>query len=451
MDGNKMAELNKHPLYAAADRLKRALMLSGFQILKDDHAEIVETGKMQELMQSPQDSFAPVLLEDCAYGLRNSLLCEYLPELSAENGLKAAVCGIAYDAQDQKYPLHVLLEGVIAEKEITYFEMKDLWDRIVREAYGAAASCEIASGKIIVKYGENEFELGKISQASWIAGALLGIREDAAKAYIFRIDADAEAMRFYGLENRAKLYSVLRNDLIKICDDTPSFGGTFKDKTRDIMRRNGYLEFIGERAYTEDAYKRMNMIQESWDTNNQALKLKEPLAGYESELTPCTERSGLPTVLTPSLEQAMYENWKSGEKEVRLFEINHIYKPAGRGMRPWEKTSLSFGLYGENADIRMFRQETDRILNELGVKNHFFIPTGMAIAYKTDECLVILDEKMKYLDGNCGHISQAALNNYRIGTHAFMAQFELDTIEGKAAAEYGFVPYEMRDGGDRIV
>ena len=55
---------------------------------------------------------------------------------------------------------------------------------------------------------------------------------------------------------------------------------------------------------------------------------------------------------------------------------------------------------------------------------------------------------MTYLDGNCGHISPKALANYRIGTDAFMAQFELDTIERKARSEYGFVPYELRGEGE---
>ena len=52
----------------------------------------------------------------------------------------------------------------------------------------------------------------------------------------------------------------------------------------------------------------MNMIQEAWDTNNVGIPLVKPLDGYESELTSCTQRTGLPTVLAPSLEQAVYEN-----------------------------------------------------------------------------------------------------------------------------------------------
>ena len=204
------------------------------------------------------------------------------------------------------------------------------------------------------------------------------------------------------------------------------------------------MEFVGERIYSADAYVRMNMIQEAWDTNNVAITLKAPVTGYENPLTELTQREGLPTVLVPSIEQAMSENFAAGINEVKLFEIGHIFKPAKGGGQPWEKVSLSFGAYGPDLTMQKFKAEVDQVLTELGISNHFFIPTDMAIAYKTDECCVILDEKMKYLDGNCGHISPVALKNFRIDAQAYMAQFELDTIENKSDEEYGFVPYELR-------
>lgn len=105
---------------------------------------------------------------------------------------------------------------------------------------------------------------------------------------------------------------------------------------------------------------------------------------------------------------------------------------------------MSVGAYGPEVNFRSFLAEIKTILQMLGISNSFFIPTDLAIAYRQDQCMVILDEKMKYLDGNCGHISPVALKNFRIDTEGFMAQFELPSLEAKAREEYGFVPYELR-------
>ncbi len=82
-------------------------------------------------------------------------------------------------------------------------------------------------------------------------------------------------------------------------------------------------------------------------------------------------------------------------------------------------------------------------MTELGIQNHFFIPTDMAIAYNTSDCWLILDEKMSYLETNFGSISPKALENHQIGTQAYMLQMELAPIERKEEEEYRFVPPEL--------
>ena len=88
--------------------------------------------------------------------------------------------------------------------------------------------------------------------------------------------------------------------------------------------------------------------------------------------------------------------------------------------------------------------EIDQFLTELGISNHFFFPTDMAIAYDITDCWLVLDEKLHYLEGNLGGISPIAEKNHGIGIHAFMAQFELEPLEEKASVEYAFVPNELK-------
>jgi hypothetical protein len=95
-------------------------------------------------------------------------------------------------------------------------------------------------------------------------------------------------------------------------------------------------------------------------------------------------------------------------------------------------------------DFAAFKNQVGDFLTKIGNKNHFYVPTNMAIAYTTSECCVILDEKMRYLDGNFGGISPIAEKNFGIGTHAFMANLELAALKRKADEEYGYIAPELR-------
>lgn len=439
---NMMAEMKKHPLYLKADQLKHAFVLNGFRFLEDGQYETCDRELAFPLFSSECEP-QPAALGDGKRILRTSVLASKLPD--AAQYTRCFACGTVYFMDGSQYPQHTVLEGVIAEENFTSFDMQRLWNAIVSELYGIDAECDIEENGdntccIMVKHNNERFQLAEMGKAGWIAGSVLKKND----AYIFRTDCDTLTMHDFAIADRKDLYSPLISDLEKYDCQSPSYGTLFADRTRNVLRRKGYREFIGERVYTEDAYVRMNMIQEAWDTNNVGIPLVKPLDGYESELTSCTQRTGLPTVLAPSLEQAVYENVRAGAESGRLFEIGHIYKPKIQDGRYWEKTSLSFGIFGKDLTMAEFRKEVDAVLSELGISNHFFIPTGMAIAYKKDECCVVLDEKMKYLDGNFGHVAEKALQNFHIDTKVYMAQFELDTLEEKAAEEYGFVPYECR-------
>ncbi len=109
-----------------------------------------------------------------------------------------------------------------------------------------------------------------------------------------------------------------------------------------------------------------------------------------------------------------------------------------------EKLALSFAAYGDDVDQASFTKEVGDFLTKIGNNNHFFIPNTQAIAYKFGECRLLLDEKMSYLGGNFGGMSEKAEANFGIGTHAYMANLELKPLKDKAAEEYGYIAPELR-------
>lgn len=440
-----MDQITRHPLYQTADVLKRAFLVNGFHLYDNGESpEVVSADRAVELYEAPDEAvFKKILLEDGGYSLRTSLLPTELSAMKGKLPIKEVICGRVYNADDKLFPGHMYLEGVFADSEIVTKDWEELLNYVVREICGISVSAVLNPVKkdsfcIVVKEDNgSEFILGHTGCGNWLTKALLGTEDSSIKTWLFTIDIDSLALHLHQIESRELLYQNSLKNLTLCTDTCPACGNTFADRTSNLLRRMGYIEYIGSRIYQADAYLKMNMFQGAWDTNNKGLTLVEPLGE-------AGEYIWLPTVLTPGLEQVLADNYKAGEKTVKIFDIAHTYLPGIGGAQPTEKIALSIGAYGPDIDPEGFKKEIDVLLSELGISNHFFIPTDIPIPYDKRYCWLVLDETMSYMEGNFGAIGEKAKSNYGIGVPAYMANFELEPLKKKAASEYYFVPPELK-------
>lgn len=433
-----MKQIIRHPLLASADILKRTLVLNGFHLLDDGEApEVILPEQNQNLYIWPREAETKrIILDKGRYMLRSNLLVTQLKNMKTDGVIKEMVCGRVYDGNDRDYPHHLYIEGVYAVPDMTFKDYKCFWDKIASGIYGIGAAADIqpvtkdAFRIIVNKQDGRKVILGFTGAGSWLAKGLLDRDKDM---WIFTIDVDEIAIDFYGLNGRAQLYLNQVGELKKYTDNTPAYGDDFKGKVSDVLRKMGYTEYIGPKIYPADAYIKMNMFQDTWDRNNKGVPLVEPLG----------DKTAIPTVLTPGLEFVLGENYAVHEQTVKIFEIAHIFLPGEGDNPPEEKTALSIGAYGPEIDVKSFKADMDEFLTEIGINNHFFIPTDVPIPYKPGECWLVLDEKPEYLGGNFGGICAIAEENFGIGIHAYMANFELAPLKEKAVSEYGFTPPEL--------
>ncbi len=425
-----MTELTRHPLYAATDALLAALSAEGFILSDRNRARELEASDRSFacFRETETAQPSPITAYNGAYQLRPRLLPGYLEELNGSVPLRAAAYGRIYDRSGEDLPAFQRVEGVISAPELPLRDRKKLWSHILQQVLGLSVTVSVTvKEKDYYEITADDTVVGGTGPASWLARSVLGAPGDLA-VDAFCLDVDAIAQLYADLPDRKALYDTTADGIPCKC---ASFADHYTAKAADVLRARGYREFSGMKLYPDGIYKKMNMIQASWDTNNVGVTLDDPLG----------DGTGLPTVLTPSLEQCMADNLRKGRTSVKVFEIGHIYKPSPAGA-PSDRLSLSIGASDPDLDFRSFVKEMDAILSELGISNHFFFPTNMAIAYNTSECMIVLDEKTQYLDGNFGGISPIAEENFGISQHAFMAQFELPTLERKADEEYNFIPPE---------
>lgn len=437
-----MGRITQHPIRSKLGALTRALVANGFTPHDDRSASEIESVDWAfALYETPdfQSKRRIALEEDGRYTLRTNVLATQLDTMRGPLPLRTFCIGRTFDGNDAAIPAHWTIEGIIVEDEFSAALWSRRWTRIAQEVYGISAKARLVALDARTYQVECEaegstFALAHLGKASGIVRTLLGLAYGSASAWVFTIDVDELARRACDAPSRAALYSPVVSFLEQFEDDVPTPGDSFASIAADVLRSHEYREFYGPGLYPQDAYQKMNMIMESWDLNNRGALLQQPFGNF----------TRVPTVLTPSLEDALEANYKAGEACAKVFEINHHYVLQAVGTKPLLKTSLSFGAYGPDLDRATFRAEVDTILTELGVKNHFFIPTDMAIPYDPTDCWVILDEHMQYLDGNFGSICQKARDAHGIGVPAYMAQIEIPAIERKSAEETAFVPNELR-------
>lgn len=437
-----MGRITQHPIRSKLGALTRALVANGFTPHDDRSASEIESVDWAfALYETPdfQSKRRIALEEDGRYTLRTNVLATQLDTMRGPLPLRTFCIGRTFDGNDAAIPAHWTIEGIIVEDEFSAALWSRRWTRIAQEVYGISAKARLVAldartYKVECEAEGSTFALAHLGKASGIVRTLLGLAYGSASAWVFTIDVDELARRACDAPSRTALYSPVVSFLEQFEDDVPTPGDSFASIAADVLRSHEYREFYGPGLYPQDAYQKMNMIMESWDLNNRGALLQQPFGNF----------TRVPTVLTPSLEDALEANYKAGEACAKVFEINHHYVLQAVGTKPLLKTSLSFGAYGPDLDRATFRAEVGTILTELGVKNHFFIPTDMAIPYDPTDCWVILDEHMQYLDGNFGSICQKARDAHGIGVPAYMAQIEIPAIERKSAEETAFVPNELR-------
>ena len=436
-----MNSITKHPLYSVADSFKKGFLLNGFALLDNGEApELVSTEKEVTCFSETEEfSVEPLLLDNGTYMLRPEQISAHLNHLRGTLPVRCICCGNIYDNSDKNLPAHLRIEGIYAEKGITFKDYLYLWKNIVNSTYGITASCELEKNKNsydikVTINGSDSFIIGCTSPATWLARALLNTDAPDINTWIFTLDLDTIAMHISGYQDRAALYDNKFEHLTTLSDTTAAVGNNFACKVDNLLRSYGYHRFISKKIYPENCYRKMNMVQESWDANNKGIPIAD-----------CSEmHTFIPTVLTPALEDALSICYASGSEAVKIYDIAHIFLPGKNGNPPTEKIALSLGCYGNGICSKTFKDEIDHILADLGVQNHFFFPTDMAIAYDTSDTWLVLDEKLHYLESNFGGISDIAEKNHDIHVHCFMANLELNAIEKKHEEEFNFIPPELR-------
>ncbi|MCL2528970.1 MAG: hypothetical protein FWE41_01355 [Coriobacteriia bacterium] len=421
--------LGRHPLHQAADRLKRAFRQLDFELIDNGEGLEIESFDLTyATWAEPGELFdwqsSPLKLRHGYSVLRTRILpvrLKSVASLAQATGSRFLAFGRVYK-DDEQQPMHFQIEGLVLNESQTLEEFQALWQKLACQLFGADADAQVVPLNeqshhisIIDKQENKTYSLGYAGPAS--AQALKACGAEDGYGWVFVINVDQYALQYFSLEEISQFYA---NDLAllsQFTNEEASDGDSPAHKAIDALRAMGYQETCGAVLYEDEAYRKMNMIQEAWDRNNQGYPLVKPLGALTAPRT----------VLTPALEETLGFNYKQGATDVKVFEVGHIYLPQDTEILPKEHFAVSMGAYGPDMTIESFKKEVEAFLGAMGIGRLKYIPTGMATAYKWNECLIVMSAG-QYLHCNFGRIHELAAENYGIGCPAYMANFELTAL-----------------------
>jgi phenylalanyl-tRNA synthetase alpha subunit len=427
-NGNKPTTITtgRYPICKIADDFCKALVKFGFSPIDQGDGLEVEYAEVSfPTWKEPIEFFSwqkhPLKTRRGLTVLRTRLLPAHLRKIAKKPPLRLLASGRVYK-RDKKNPMHHQIEGIAIEDGLTIDNWKALWQDFALEVFSEDSEIlfELISDdayKISVRNSlfSEPITIGFSGSISEQTRNVCCAGESSG--WIFAIDIDQYIKQFYCADDIFAMYKSDCKFLSQFTSDEPAFGYTPAHTAIDILRKMGYQEIRTDALYEEDAYIREGMIQAAWDKNNQGYALLNELG----------DLTALRTVLTPGGEEVMGYNRKNGITDLRVFDVSHIYLPKDKQTLPKEQYGIFMGAFGSGLNFETFKKEVKEFLEKMGLRKLKFAASGIASAYKWNECMFVMDDD-EYVKASFGRICKQACRSYGIYANAYMANFELDAL-----------------------
>lgn len=252
---------------------------------------------------------------------------------------------------------------------------------------------------------------------------LVEVEADGKKAKIptFRPDLVSEAdlaeeiARFYGYD---KIETTL-------AAGTPTVGKkTKKQVVEDIIIDTMISMGISEaKTFSFESPKVFDKLNISSDSSlRNTVTISNPLG---------EDFSVMRTLTLNGMLNSLSVNYNRRNKEAMLFELGSVYLPKELPLKelPVEKPQLTIGCYG-NMDFYDIKGMTEELFEVLGIDKISYMPNNK-ISYMHPGRLADIYCEDKTI-GYVGELHPAVLENYSIGTKAYVAVIDVDVLVEKA-------------------
>ena len=150
------------------------------------------------------------------------------------------------------------------------------------------------------------------------------------------------------------------------------------------------------------------------------------------------DTSVMRTTILPSMLETLARNYNNRLPKAYLFETGAEYIPTAPEQLPEEKKVLSIGLYGPNTDFYTLKGMVETLLSTLRIAEVDVVPCKEEPTFHPGRCAKIVRDGEEY--GIFGEVHPKVLENYGIGTKAYVARMDLGLLFTAVLPEQSYKP-----------
>lgn len=222
-------------------------------------------------------------------------------------------------------------------------------------------------------------------------------------------DISEEIARFYGYEN------IPNSKLSGVAKATLSPNQILKRKVENTLLACGYSEISTYSFISPKAYDKIGL--DVSDEKRNCVTITNPLG---------EDTSVMRTTAIPSMLDVLARNYHNRNMDVAFYELATQYTPQGEDTLPIEKPMVIMGQYGNDSDFFSLKGAVEELLYVVGIDdfdieavtdNNTFHPGRTAKISKDGNQIALL-----------GEIHPVVLDNYEIGTRAYIAEIDFNQL-----------------------
>ena len=237
-----------------------------------------------------------------------------------------------------------------------------------------------------------------------------------------KADIAEEIARFYG-------YDVIPNTAVQgASQGALTLRQQFEKKLSRLLMANGCYEVQTYSFISPKYYDKIGLPEDS--DLRRSVVITNPLG---------EDTSVMRTTCVPSMLEVVARNYNNRNVSGRFFELGTIYLPAeSADILPEERGVAVIGSYGEKEDFFAMKGIILEALDKLGVYGVEFTANKENPTFHRGRCADISIGEKKI--GEIGEIAPAVLDNYGIGTRAYVATLDIADIFDARIVEKKFKP-----------
>ena len=237
-----------------------------------------------------------------------------------------------------------------------------------------------------------------------------------------KADIAEEIARFYG-------YDVIPNTAVT----GAAQGGLtaeqkFEKRLGELLRANGCYEIETYSFISPKYYDKINLPEDS--ELRRSVVITNPLG---------EDTSVMRTTCVPSMLEVIARNYNNRNLSGRLYEMGKVYLPKETpDILPDERAVAVVGTFGDKEDFFALKGILNEAFEKLGVLGVEYSALRTDPAFHPGRCAEITVGEKKI--GVIGEISPAVLENYGIGTRAYVASVDIADIFANRIVDKKFQP-----------